>query len=153
MDVRYINPFINATKEILHSLTSYECKPGRAFVKTNDVALGDVTGIIGITGVVNGTIAVTFDEKSILTIVSMMFDEQFTKVDEEIIDAVGELTNMVSGHAINELVQLGFNFNISVPTVIAGKNHSVTHHTGGPKVAIPFSIADGKFTIEVSFDK
>jgi chemotaxis protein CheX len=152
MDVKLINPFITATLDVLSTMASIECKPGKAYVKQNNIAKGDVTGIIGLTGTINGTIAVTFDEKSILQVVSTMFGEELTELDEEIIDAVGELTNMISGQAINDLVQIGINFDIAVPSVIYGKNHIVKHITKGPKIAVPFATDIGSFTIEISFD-
>jgi chemotaxis protein CheX len=121
-------------------------------LKKNSKATGDVTGIIGITGESNGTISLTFQEPAILKIVSNMFGEEITELDDEVADAVGELTNMVSGQARRELEEMGKVFNAAIPSVIRGTGHSVSHYTDGPKIAIPFATEYGGFTIEVCLE-
>ncbi len=153
MDVRLINPFINATANVIETMAFMKIKAGRPYLKKDSVAKGDVTGVIGLTGVANGTISVTFQERCILKIVSNMFDEEMKVLNEEIADAVGELTNMISGQARKELEETGKIFHAAIPSVITGKNHTISHFTSGPKIAIPFYTDDGNFTIEVCFDK
>ncbi len=153
MDVRLINPFISATANVIETMAFIKIKAGRPYLKKDSVAKGDVTGVIGLTGVANGTISVTFQEKCILRIVSNMFGEEMKVLNEEIADAVGELTNMISGQARKELEETGKIFHAAIPSVITGKNHTIAHYTAGPKIAIPFYTDDGDFTIEVCFDK
>ncbi len=153
MDAKLINPFINATINVLSTMASVLCKAGKPYLKKEDIAQGDVTGVIGLTGSANGTISVTFDEKSILKIVSNMFGEAMTTINSEITDAVGELTNMISGQARRELEEAGKIFEAAIPTVVAGKDHCITHCTDGPKIAIPFTTDEGKFTIEVCLEE
>lgn len=152
MDANLINPFINATTNVLGTMAQVVCKVGKPYLKKDDKAKGDVTGVIGITGDSNGTIAVTFDQGSILKIVSNMFGEEMTELNHEIADAVGELVNMISGQARRELEEIGRLFHAAIPTVISGKGHCVTHYTDGPKIAIPFTTEDGVFTIEVCLE-
>ena len=153
MDVRLINPFINATLSVLETMAFITVTAGTPYVKKDNVAVGDVTGVLGLTGVANGTISVSFEEKCILTIVSNMFGETMEKLDDDISDAVGELTNMISGQARRELEQIGKVFKAAIPSVVTGKNHSIRHYSEGPKIAIPFSTEGGEFTIEVCFER
>lgn len=153
MNVKLINPFINATINVLETMAFVKVDAGKPYVKTDNLAVGDVTGILGLTGVANGTIAVTFEEKCILTIVSNMFGEAMESLNDEIADAVGELTNMISGQARRELEQVGKVFKAAIPSVVIGRNHSIRHYSDGPKIAIPFSTEGGKFTIEVCFER
>jgi len=153
MDVKLINPFINATINVLETMAFVNVTAGNPYVKKDNVAVGDVTGVLGLTGVANGTISVTFEEKCILTVVSNMFGETMTELNTEIADAVGELTNMISGQARRELEEVGKIFKAAIPSVITGRNHSITHYTDGPKIAIPFSTENGDFTIEVCFER
>jgi chemotaxis protein CheX len=153
MNVKLINPFINATINVLETMAFVNVTAGNPYVKKDNVAVGDVTGVLGLTGVANGTISVTFEEKCILTVVSNMFGETMTELNTEIADAVGELTNMISGQARRELEEVGKVFKAAIPSVITGRNHSITHYTDGPKIAIPFSTENGDFTIEVCFER
>ena len=153
MDVKLVNPFINATINVLETMAFVNVEAGKPYLKRDNVAVGDVSGVLGLTGIANGTIAVTFEEKCILTVVSNMFGETMTELNSEIADAVGELTNMISGQARRELEEMGKVFKAAIPSVITGRNHSITHYTEGPKIAIPFSTDGGKFTIEVCFER
>lgn len=153
MEAEFINPFINATRNVLETMAFTQSKAGKPFLKKDNIAEGDVTGIIGITGQSNGTISVTFDKGSILKIVSNMFGEEMNDLNGEVTDAVGELTNMISGQARKELEEKGKVFEAAIPTVISGKNHTISHITNGPKIAIPFATEGGNFTIEVCLEK
>ena len=153
MDVQLINPFINATINVLGTMASVSVEAGKPYVKKDDIAVGDVSGVLGLTGVANGTIAVTFEEKCILTVVSNMFGESMDELNSEIADAVGELTNMISGQARGELEEIGKPFKAAIPSVVTGRNHSIVHYSKGPKIAIPFTTDCGDFTIEVCFDR
>ncbi len=152
MDANLINPFITATLNVLNTMAFIEVKAGKPFLKKENAAHGDVTGVIGITGEANGTISVTFEEACILKVVSNMFGEEMTELDDEVTDAVGEITNMISGHARRELEEKGRLFHAAIPSVISGKNHEIFHMGKGPKVAIPFSTEGGNFIIEVCFE-
>ena len=149
MDATIINPFINATMNVLSTMAFVKAVPGKPYLKKDDTAMGDVTGVIGITGQAHGTISVTFEEESILKIVSNMFGEKIETLDHEVADAVGELTNMISGQARMELEQKGKLFEAAIPSVITGKGHKIIHITDGPKIAIPFTVDSGAFTIEI----
>ncbi len=152
MDAKLINPFINATLNVLETMAFVKVQSAKPYLKKDDIAKGDVTGVIGLTGEINGTISVTFDEGSILKIVSNMFGEEVTELNTEVMDAVGELTNMISGQARRELEESGKRFEAAIPSVISGNNHQITHYTDGPKIAIPFTTEGGAFTIEVCFE-
>ena len=153
MDVKIINPFINATLNVLETMAFVKSEAGKPFLKKDDIAKGDVSGIIGITGETNGTIYVTFDESSILKIVSNMFGEKMREINNEITDAVGELTNMISGQARKELEEIGKVFHGAIPSVITGKNHKLIPMTKGPRIAIPFKTDSGNFTVEVALER
>lgn len=148
-----INPFINATINVLETMAFVTVSAGKPYLKKDNVAVGDVSGVLGLTGVANGTIAVTFEEKCILTIVSNMFGETMDTLNHEIADAVGELTNMISGQARRELEEVGKVFKAAIPSVVTGRNHSIIHYSDGPKIAIPFRTEGGEFTIEVCFER
>ncbi|MFH2060606.1 MAG: chemotaxis protein CheX [Pseudomonadota bacterium] len=152
MDVKLVNPFINATINVLETMAFMTVDAGQPYLKKDNVAVGDVSGVLGLTGVANGTIAVTFEEQCILQVVSNMFGETMSELNSEIADAVGELTNMISGQARRELEEMGKVFKAAIPSVVTGRNHSITHYSNGPKIAIPFYTDNGKFTIEVCFE-
>lgn len=152
MDVKIINPFINATLNVLETMAFIKSEAEKPYLKKDNVAKGDVSGVVGFTGETNGTVFITFDESCIVKIVSNMFGEQMIEINDEIKDAVGELTNMISGQARRELEEIGEVFQGTIPTVVTGKNHELQTLTKGPRIAIPFKTDSGNFTIEVALE-
>ena len=152
MDVSLANPFISATINVIDIMANIQCEPGKIFIKENKTTTGDITGIIGLSGVAKGSIAISFDESTILKIVANMFGENVQRIDDEISDAVGEIANMISGQARKELSGRGKYFKAAIPTIVVGKNHVIQHITGDPIIAIPFSTPEGKFLIEICME-
>lgn len=153
MDVALVNPFIEATLHVLSSMAFTKATAGKPYLKKDTIAKGDVSGIVGLSGEARGTLSVSFSKESILSIVSKMFGEQVTEINEEVTDAVGEILNIVSGQARQKLETMGRLLKGAIPTVITGKDHSITHITKQPIVAIPFDTENGHFTIEVCIEE
>jgi len=151
MNVELINPFLSATVNVIKTMAFTEVTPGKPFLKKDHHATGDVSAVIGITGESEGSLSVSFTEECIINIVSNMFGEKITAINREVEDAVGEITNMISGDARRELSEKGVMLKAAIPSVITGKQHTIKHMTNSPVIAIPFSTASGDFTVEVCF--
>ena len=55
MDVTLINPFINATINVLETMAFVTVTAEKPYLKKDNIAVGDVTGVMGLTGVAQGT--------------------------------------------------------------------------------------------------
>jgi len=151
MKAEFINPFLESTMTVVSTMASVQPVAGTPFIKKETTMVGDVSAIVGITGEAEGSLCLTFTQDCILYIVSMMFGEKKTEIDEEVKDAVGELTNMISGASRRALEGLGHHFQGAIPSIISGRNHEVRHVTKGPILSIPFTTEAGGFTVEVCF--
>ena len=149
MDVRFINPFLNATREVLSTMAATNAVVGKPFLKKDDTAYGDVSGIIGITGDALGSMAISFTEPCICRISSMMLGETISEVSDDVLDAVGELTNMISGAARRAIEKDGLSVYAAIPSVIHGRNHQLNHILKSPSIVIPFSTEQGNFVLDV----
>ncbi len=151
MDVRFINPFLEATANVIKTMAFITLTPGRPFLKKDHVALGDVTGIIGLSGDAKGSLSVTLNTALVKQIIRNMLGEEINDLGAEAQDAVGELTNMISGDARRGLAQDGFNLSAAIPTIITGKSHTIKHVVSGPTIVIPFtSEGGGQVSVEVA---
>jgi len=149
MNVRFINPFLQGTISVLKTMAFVDPIAGTPYLKKDCVARGDISGIIGLTGEAKGSLALSFSESCILRIVSNMLGEEICDMNGDIRDAVGEITNMVSGVARKHLENDGLNITAAIPTVVAGKDHSIIHVMGGPSIIIPFTIDAGSFVVDI----
>ena len=154
MDAEIIAPFINATINVLSTMAGMVPSPHEPRLKNETKSYGDVSGIIGLAGDgVRGAFAVSFSESCIVRVLSNMLGEKIQGLNEETEDAVGEITNMISGGAKAELSQKGFSFEMAIPSVVSGKGHSIENVTEHPVVVVPFDTEAGPFFVEVCLSK
>ncbi|MFY8352166.1 chemotaxis protein CheX [Pseudoalteromonas sp. SSM20] len=154
MNVEFINPFISSLLNVLSTMAQTDLTPGKPKIKKTEVAVGDVSGLIGMVGPqTKGSLSITFDGELAMTIMERMLGERPEKINEEVTDMVGEITNMVAGGAKNLLGDKGYEFDMATPVVVSGKEHTITHKCEGPKLIMPFTSDFGAAHIEVCFDK
>ena len=144
--------FVSATVNVLSTMANIKPVAGKPFVKTNMVALGDVSAIIGIAGDKRGSIAVTFPKASAIAVVRGMLGDDIRDIIQDTRDTVGEVTNMISGQARAKLAEDGLSLQGATPSIVFGDRHTVTHLTDAPVVAIPFAIDAGEFIVEFCFE-
>lgn len=154
MKAEFVNPFITATKNVLETMAFVSVKSGKPYLKKDSTATGDVSSIVGLTGNPNGSFSISFEKSLILKIVSKMFGEEMTELSDEVAEAAGEIANMVSGQARQELEVDGHVFDGSIPSVVTGEKHQLRHITEGPKIAVPFTDEEigANFTLEICFE-
>jgi chemotaxis protein CheX len=154
MDVKIINPFLNSTINVIKTMATMDVTPGKPTLKHGNRAFGVVTGLIGLAGDnAAGNLVLSFDQGSILGIVSSMLYEKFTEVNKDVVDAVGELTNMICGGAKAELVTLGYSIRMATPVMLLGKDVEVSQLTTEPVVMIPMKVSTGNFVVEAKLSK
>lgn len=149
MDVKFINPFIFGTMEVMEKMAFVKPVAGKPFAKTDDTARGEISGIIGMTGDATGSLALSFSEICIRGICEKMLGEKHTEINRAVLDTVGELTNMISGSARKMMEKDNLRVIAAIPTIVFGRAHTVRHVIKGPSIVIPFSTECGDFVIDV----
>ena len=153
MDVKIINPFLEASVNVLNTMAMLKPVAGKPYLKKDNVSYGDISGIIGLAGEKRGAVVISFSEKCILNIVTSMLGENYTSLDnEDVQSAVGELVNMISGDARTKLEAIGIKLESGLPSVVMGHEHKIKTQSKGHFLVIPFSINKESFVVEVSFE-
>ena len=148
MDVAYVNPFISSTIETFKTMMKIDVMPGKPSLKVSAEPTHDVSGIIGLSGNAQGSISLSFPKIVALKSVSAMIGMEIKIVGPDVTDGIGEIVNIIAGHAKQNLT--GYNLTISLPNVIVGKNHSIVTPSGTPCIVVPFTSSIGIFAMEVS---
>ena len=150
-DVALAKPFVQATINVLSSMTGLSPVPGKPYVKKTDKAQGDVSAIVGITGCKSGAVALSFSQSCAIALVKGMLGDAIEDIIADTRDAVGEITNMISGQARATLSEMGLPLPGSTPSIVFGANHSLSFPGQVTTVAIPFETDYGAFTLEFCF--
>ncbi|MBF0099950.1 MAG: chemotaxis protein CheX [Desulfobacterales bacterium] len=153
MDAQLVNIIIEATLYIIDTLASTQVsKAHKPYSKKGQKPSGDICGFIEMKGNPNGTIAVCFNKSGILSIVSTMLFEEIKEINDEIIDAVGEISNQISGHVKTKMGDIGKTQQVRFVKSISATD-LILHFPNRPTLVLPFETKDGRFTIEICFDK
>lgn len=154
MRVEFINPFLSSMLNVMSTMAKMELTPEKPKLKKDDLAMGDVSGLIGmVSPEAKGSLSITFDAPLALATMKGMVGEAPDEVNEEITDLVGEITNMVTGGAKRMLSEKGIEFDMATPIVVSGKSHTIHHKSKGPVVMISLKGEAGRAYIEFSFDE
>lgn len=154
MKANMINPILQTMVTVMTTMASVEPSMGKPTLKDDDAALGDVTGIMTMNSPqMKGSFALTFPAPAIFDIVKRMLGEEINEVNDTAKDMAGEMTNMVVGGAKNIYVEQGYDFDMSTPNIITGKDHKVEHECNGKTIVLPFNIEGQEFFVELCFDE
>jgi chemotaxis protein CheX len=148
MDVRYINPFIRAIKNVFSTMLKIEVNVQKPSLKVDGQSSADVSGVIGFTGDATGCVVLSFSKEVACKAASTFAGMAITLDSPDLVDAIGELANMVAGNAKKDFE--GAHISISLPSVIIGHDHIVGQSRMTPRLLIPCKCSLGEFYVEVA---
>jgi chemotaxis protein CheX len=148
MNVEFINPFVDATVAVFGTMLGAKVQRVGLALADRIKAEYDITGIIGLSGRASGDVVISFERDVALSATGALLGETPTSIDESVIDCVGELTNMIAGHAKSALEK--FDMRLALPTVITGHDHSIRFVSRVKPISIPFACDWGRFSIQVA---
>ena len=148
MDSAYILPFISSIQNVFETMLQLPVQVGSPELKQTGGPNFDISGIIGLSGDVEGSVVLSFPTASAERIVNIFTGMELDHTHEDFADAVGELVNMISGGAKAKFVDK--EVSISCPSVVVGDDHKVFGRKDVVSIVIPCSSDCGDFSVEVS---
>lgn len=151
MDVKYINPFISVSINLIKQICNVEVAKGQIFIKNSPFSADKVIIIIGIAGDFKGQAFFAMDEKTACSIASaMMFGMEVSALDEMSKSAIAELGNMIMGNVSTEFYNSGIKIDITPPTILVGTDMNISTK-GVQTLCVPIEIANGgKIEIDIA---
>jgi len=151
MDVKYVNPFMSAIKNVFKTMLQMDVQFGKPHIKTDETHSHDASGIIGLSGDVVGAVIVSFPKVAATRIASAFAGTELEVTHDDFADAIGELANMISGNAKKDFDDV--RVFISTPSVVIGTGHQVRNTRVTPRLVIPCMTPAGSFVVEVGMQK
>jgi chemotaxis protein CheX len=149
MRVEYINPFIRSLDNAFRTMLGCEVRRGAISIKNGASPNYDISGVIGLSGQAIGTVVLSLSENVARNAAATMLMTEITEINADVVDAVGELANVVAGAAKAELEQ--YQLSASLPSVITGRDHIVRFPSNVTPICVPFETKWGPLTLEVGF--
>jgi chemotaxis protein CheX len=97
-----------------------------------------------------GSVVFSLSREVAYKAVEILIGHKVTEINADVVDAVGELTNMIAGGAKAGLAQ--YRLSLGLPNVIVGKNHTICFPGNIQPICIAFDTQWGPISIEVGLD-
>jgi chemotaxis protein CheX len=153
VDAQYLNPFIVAVKNVFKTMLSVDVAMGKPAVKTDYTTNADVTGLLPLSGGKTGFVRLSLSKNAALFIYKSLLFEEAPEINTDVLDAVGEVANIVAGQARNELKMASLDANIEAPVIIIGQGLERYPAVKLPLICLPltFQADEGQETISTDF--
>ena len=148
-DVDYINPVIAGLEDTFSTMLGSKVERSGLDLMANNLALHPVSGIIGVSGKAVGTVVLSMSEGVAIKAASTMLMAELKEIDDDVMDAVGEITNMVCGSAKAKLAQ--YSLSMSLPNVLFGKECRLHFPQNSHPISIPFKCDWGPLALQIGF--
>jgi len=127
INAEFVNPFLEAASAVFKSILNVDLRRGKLVIKESPIPSLDVAILIGITGGVTGEVVYSMGYnmayKIAETLVPGLTEQQ---MKQEYKDVMGEMANMITGNAMNLFATTGKRINMTTPTVVEGKDFTIT---------------------------
>jgi len=139
-----------ATREVFGTMLGIELQDQEASV--GDGVPGSNAGVlalIGLAGSWAGSGTFSCSAEMAQKISGQMLMMEFTAVDADVLDAIGEITNMVLSNVKTSLEELLGPMGLSIPTVIYGRNFTTRSVGNGNWTIVPFECLGERVEVHI----
>ena len=109
-------------REIFSTMIGAEVSPSH-LTATETKFRDCVTAMVGFAGSYNGMISISTPQKLAIDLASQMLGMEITECDDDVRDALGEISNMIGGSFKHHFVKNGHEVRLSTPSVISGEEY------------------------------
>jgi chemotaxis protein CheX len=129
--------------DVFRQFVGYDLAASRPFFQDREeVNKWDLSAVIGLTGEARGAVVISMKNELAIKITNTLTGTVHESLDEEVLDAIGEIVNIVAGNVKRELEE-SFRLVISLPTVVKGMEHSLKWpHSQARVICIPFTVSN-----------
>ena len=151
---QYIQPFIDVTRTTFKEFIGVDVNVGRPYFQEKGAANEwDISGVIGLSGEARGAVVIGMKAATAIKITDILTGGKHSNIDDEVVDAIGEIVNIIAGNAKKGLEE-AFRLIISLPSIIEGKGHHIKwSHDQARIICIPFTAFETEtFTLSVAIE-
>ena len=149
MNVKFLNPFLEAATEVLLAEANVRATRGQIGLNKDPYITEDVTVMLSLVGAVDGTVFYALGNPLSLTLIGNMLGEKLESVTSLAQSGLAELGNVITGRASVKLAQAGFESQISPPTLLLGKGSTLST-LDMPRLVVALNTDHGPLTVHLA---
>ena len=137
-----------STQEVFATMLSLEIAPEGA-AETERTPQPGLVALIGLAGIWSGAGSLTCSGAFACSMASSFLANPCETVNEEVLDAVGEIANMIIGNVKTALEERFGTMGLSTPTIIYGGNFQTRSARIHEWIVVPFVCGSERMTVQV----
>ena len=141
------------TLSVFSTMLNMKAQAGDAYsISGSPISAEGVVSLVGLAGPWMGTGSLSCNSKLARMIAQALLLENCPAVDDQVLDAIGEITNIVVGNVKTDIEEIVGSMGLSIPTVIYGRNFS-TRSAGGNWIVVPFQCGPETLLVQICLVK
>lgn len=149
MNVKLLNPFVQAAVEVLKAEVGTQVERGEITLQKSALTSNDITVLLNLIGDVYGVVMYGMELSTGLSLVSSIMGQKFETFTPLAQSGVAELGNVISGRATIRFSEAGYRSNISTPTMLIGSGIQIST-LDFPRIVVPLQTDFGCFTAHLA---
>jgi chemotaxis protein CheX len=149
MKLEFFHPFVSSAREVLSLEMRETVERGELRLDNGFHITDDVTVIISLIGMVNGTVFFSMSNEVALQLASALMSEKFESLDKLAQSGIAELGNVITGRASMKFAEAGYETDISTPSLIIGKGAAISTLEYS-RLVVPLTTSIGLITIHLA---
>lgn len=106
-----------------------------------------VSAMVGLAGACNGLVCIHTSKTLAQNFTSGMLGMEVTEIGDDVIDALGEIANMIGGSFKHHISCGGDDVKLSIPSVVTGSDYSFSSGHSADTIALLFTAQSEKFMV------
>ncbi|QDV73453.1 chemotaxis protein CheX [Botrimarina mediterranea] len=146
--VAVINPLLGSVVETFNTMLGSKARRGALELRGIDAEPYEISALIALSGGTKGVICLSFDRLTALEIGARLLGGSNWKLTPAVLDAVGEIANVVAGSAKSKL-EMGLN--MGLPAIVRRENFCIRFPSGSDPMRLHFDSDIGPFFVDFGF--
>ncbi|MCF8038762.1 MAG: chemotaxis protein CheX [Desulfohalobiaceae bacterium] len=144
---------VEVTTEIFETMVMVDLTPGEPLAEHVSRFECSMSAIVGFAGFKQGNLAIHTPERVARGLTRDFLGMEVNEINEDVQDAMGELANMLAGSLKPFIASNGERVELSLPSVVHGKEYTLTVVNDADWVMIPFQVSHGDFLVGLELKK
>ena len=139
-----------STEEVFSMMLGIPIETGAPRIEPQgDQSFDGVVAIVGLAGSFVGAGRISCSAPFACTISGALLATEFSSVNEDVLDAIAEVTNMIIGNVKSQIENEYGPMGLSIPTVIFGRNYRARNSGATDWVMLPFESGGERLEVRV----
>jgi chemotaxis protein CheX len=142
---------VEVTKEIFETMIMLDVTPGQPLAEHVSRFNCSLSAMVGFAGFKQGNLTIHTPEKVAIGLTQSFLGTDIEEINEDVQDAMGELANMIAGSLKPIISNEGKTVELSLPSVVYGKEYTMTAVAKSDWIIVPFTVSYGQFLVSLEF--